>query len=96
MKFICLKVLKNESLNYKITCEKVNPKANSLKHTTQNVCGDINAVVVIYNQIIDSLIEKLVKYIKTGVLLDTSYFEEQYMQIKKSSISPLYLLSTCY
>lgn len=37
----------------------------------------------------NSLIEKLVKYIKTGVLLDTSYFEEQYMQIKKSSISPL-------
>ena len=59
VKFICLKVLKNESLNYEITCEKVNPKANSLKHTIQNVCGDINAVVVIYNQIIDSLIEKL-------------------------------------
>lgn len=37
----------------------------------------------------NSLIEKLVKYLKTGVLLDTSYFEEQYSQIKKTGISPL-------
>ena len=37
------------------------------------------------------LIEKLVKYLKTGVSLDSSYFEEQYMQIKKVAISPLSL-----
>ncbi len=37
----------------------------------------------------NSLIEKLVKYIKTGVKLDSSYFEEQYFQIKKVAISPL-------
>ena len=37
----------------------------------------------------NSLIEKIVKYIKTAVLLDTSYFEEQFSQMNKSSISPL-------
>ena len=37
----------------------------------------------------NGLIEKMVKYIKTSVLLDTSYFEEQYSQIKKTGISPL-------
>lgn len=37
----------------------------------------------------NSLIDKLVKYIKTGVLLESSYFEEQYMQMKRSAISPL-------
>lgn len=37
----------------------------------------------------NSLLEKLIKYIKTSTALDSSYFEEQYMQIKKSSVSPL-------
>ena len=37
----------------------------------------------------NSLIEKIVKYIKTAVLLDTSYFEEQFSQMNKSFISPL-------
>lgn len=37
----------------------------------------------------NALIEKIVKYLKTGVALDSSYFEEQYMQIKKVAISPL-------
>lgn len=37
----------------------------------------------------NGVVEKLVKYIKTAVLLDSSFIEEQYMQIKKLSISPL-------
>lgn len=37
----------------------------------------------------NSLIEKLVKYIRSGVVLDTSYFEEQYMLMKKTAMSPL-------
>lgn len=37
----------------------------------------------------NSLIQKIVKYIKTSVALDKSYFEEQYMQMKRTSISPL-------
>ena len=37
----------------------------------------------------NSVIEKLVKYIKTSVALDSSVFEEQYMQMKKASASPL-------
>lgn len=37
----------------------------------------------------NSLVEKMVKYIKTGIVLDTGYFEEQYMQMKKNVISPL-------
>lgn len=37
----------------------------------------------------NSVIEKIVKYLKTSVALDKSYFEEQYIQMKKSSISPL-------
>ena len=37
----------------------------------------------------NSLITKLVKYISTAVKLDSSYFEEQYMQMKKTSITPL-------
>lgn len=37
----------------------------------------------------NSLIEKIVKYIKTSALLDKTFIEEQYNQIKKSVISPL-------
>lgn len=37
----------------------------------------------------NAVIEKIVKYVKTGVVLDPSYFEEQYSQIKKGYISPL-------
>lgn len=37
----------------------------------------------------NSLIQKIVKYLKTSVALDKSYFEEQYMQMKRTSISPL-------
>lgn len=35
------------------------------------------------------LIEKIVKYIKTSVALDKTYWEEQYSQISKGFISPL-------
>lgn len=37
----------------------------------------------------NSLVDKLVKYLKTSVALDASYIEEQYSQIKKLVISPL-------
>ena len=37
----------------------------------------------------NALIDKMVKYLKTGVALDSSYIEEQYMQMKKIPISPL-------
>lgn len=37
----------------------------------------------------NGLIEKIVKYIKTGVALDSSYIDEQYSQMKKTSLSPL-------
>lgn len=37
----------------------------------------------------NNVVERLVKYIKTGVALDSSYIEEQYSQIKKTMISPL-------
>lgn len=37
----------------------------------------------------NGVVEKLVKYIKTAVSLDSSYIEEQYMQMKKINFSPL-------
>lgn len=37
----------------------------------------------------NGLIEKIVKYIKTGVALDSTYIDEQYSQMKKISLSPL-------
>ena len=37
----------------------------------------------------NGLIDKIVKYIRTSAPLDSTYIEEQYMQIKKSMISPL-------
>lgn len=37
----------------------------------------------------NGVVEKLVKYLKTAVSLDSSFIEEQYMQMKKLSISPL-------
>ena len=37
----------------------------------------------------NSLVERLVKYIKSSTALDSSYFEEQYVQMKKLNISPL-------
>lgn len=37
----------------------------------------------------NSLVERMVKYLKTAASLDRKYIEEQYNQIKKSSISPL-------
>ena len=37
----------------------------------------------------NGLIEKIVKYIKTSVKLDKTYFEEQYFQMKKTNITPL-------
>ena len=37
----------------------------------------------------NSLVERLVKYIKTSTKLDKNFFEEQYIQMKKLNISPL-------
>ena len=37
----------------------------------------------------NGLVEKIVKYIKTAVVLDVGYIEEQYNQMKKLPISPL-------
>lgn len=37
----------------------------------------------------NALIQRIVKYIKTSTKLDSSYFEEQYMQMKRTSLSPL-------
>lgn len=37
----------------------------------------------------NGLIDKIVKYIKTSVKLDRTYFEEQYFQMKKTNITPL-------
>jgi flagellin-specific chaperone FliS len=37
----------------------------------------------------NSLQENLIKYLRTGVALDTSYFEEQYVQMKKFPFSPI-------
>lgn len=37
----------------------------------------------------NSLIEKIVKYLKTGVALDRNYIEEQYFQMKKVMMSPM-------
>lgn len=37
----------------------------------------------------NALIQRIVKYLKTGVKLDSSYFEEQYMQMRRTSLSPL-------
>lgn len=37
----------------------------------------------------NGVVEKIVKYLKTAVILDSSFIEEQYMQMKKLSISPL-------
>lgn len=37
----------------------------------------------------NGVVEKLVKYLKTAAPLDSSFIEEQYMQMKKVSISPL-------
>lgn len=38
----------------------------------------------------NSLVERLVKYLKTSTVLTTEYFEEQYFQMKKVPFSPLY------
>lgn len=37
----------------------------------------------------NGLIDRIVKYIKTSVKLDNTYFEEQYYQMKKTNITPL-------
>lgn len=37
----------------------------------------------------NGVVEKMVKYLKTAVSLDSSYIEEQYMQMKKINFSPL-------
>lgn len=37
----------------------------------------------------NSLVERLVKYIKNSTKLDKSFFEEQYLQMRKLNISPL-------
>lgn len=37
----------------------------------------------------NALVERIIKYVKSAVALDKTYFEEQYSQIKKTNISPL-------